>query len=357
MKTVEIRTIGDDRYHYTSGYYTDNKWVNQDTVILKRSEKQTLGYGNINEETESELVLLSLKDNSMEVLCREDVYASTYLVKGDKVYYSDRKSVKVLDLVTKECRTLYTNSYYTEDPEVHIMGISIPNDGRYLGFYVEAKDVPSVFVTVDAETGEEREVFDFSFKKPFQRANHGMICPTDQDLMFFCHEGTTEYISNRLWLHDARTGRNWNIARQRLDDNGNLGDCFGHEMWAPDGKGMYFVKYPQSPIPPRGLCYVDIETGESKVLYSGYAYWHVGVSQDGKYLTADTMCGNFKGTDECEVVVVDLENQSEHVVAIAHSNGKHPCHPHPQMSPDNRKVVYTSLDEKGRTVVQVAFLQ
>ncbi len=136
MKTKRIITIGDSEYHYSSSYFTSNKWADNDTFVGVRSKH----------------------------------------------------------------------------PEI--------------GFFYER-----------------------NFKKPFNDVAHLMVCPENHELMFFCHEGETFYISNRLWLYDMGTGKEWNIAKQTLDRDGNLGDCFGHEMWTPDGKGLYFVKYDCSSLP------------------------------------------------------------------------------------------------------------
>ena len=181
-----------------------------------------------------------------------------------------------------------------------------------------------------------------------------MISPFDKDLFFFAHEGDCRYVSNRLWLYNAETKKSWNIAKQTLNQDGTLGDCFGHEMWAPDGKGIYFAKYAGSPEPPRGICYVDIETGKYELLYTKYKYWHVGVSQDGRYLTADTQYD----PHQSEVVIIDRETGEEFVVDMPYMTGRHPCHPHPQLSPDNKKIVYTALSkEGGRTCIKVAYLK
>ena len=70
-----------------------------------------------------------------------------------------------------------------------------------------------------------------------------MICPTDKDLFFFAHEGNTEYISNRLWLYDHKSKTMRNIAKQSLNENGDISECYGHEAWSHNGEGLYFVKY------------------------------------------------------------------------------------------------------------------
>lgn len=74
------------------------------------------------------------------------------------------------------------------------------------------------------------------------------------------------------------TGYVENILRQRLNEDGNNGECVGHEMWSPDGRGMYFIKYISTTILPRGVWYLDVYTKESRCIASGYDYWHVGVS-------------------------------------------------------------------------------
>ena len=350
-KTVDIITIGDSEYHYTSGYFTDNKWIDNETLVLERAKSESIG-DKRDEPEEVELVKLSLKDNSMEVILKDSVMGYNYLVFGDKIYYSDRKNLKVMDINTKEKETLYT-----VQGGARIYGISITTDGAVIGMVIDWLDAPEKVLILDAKSGVVKDEFSHKFPDPFWNVCHAMICPTNPDLMYFCHEGRTEYVSNRMWLHDAKTGKDWNFAKQRMDENGNLIDCFGHEMWAPNGKGMYFVKYPVSPSKPTGICYVDAETSKVDLLYTGYKYWHIGVSQDGKYLAGDTLLSVYDGDGNSEVVVIDLEDDSESVVDVVKISGQHPCHPHPQMSPENDKVCYTALDENGRTVTKIAFLK
>lgn len=62
------------------------------------------------------------------------------------------------------------------------------------------------------------------------------------------------------------TGYVENILRQRLNEDGNNGECVGHEMWSPDGRGMYFIKYISTTILPRGVWYLDVYTRKAGVL-------------------------------------------------------------------------------------------
>lgn len=354
MKQIEkIETYGDADYHYSSGYFPDNKWLDNDTLLIQRCVNPTVGY---DDQDEVEFLCLSLKDGKKDLICKDKVFAYFYFVFGTKLYYCDRQNLKVVDIQSKHVKTLYTYTGY----QPGISKLAEPNitdDGKFICMRIATQNLPARIVVIEADTGREVYQFEAPFSQPFYAAEHNMICPTDPQLVYFCHEGTTQYISNRMWLYDARTGRKWNFAKQRLDENGNLGDCYGHEMWAPDGKGMYFVKYPCSTLAPSGVFYVDVQTGEQKAVATGYKYWHIAVSPDGKYLIGDTFEPNLQDKSETEVVMIDLADGSEQVVDIARTNQRHPAHPHPQLSPNSDRIIYNSLDESGRLTMKVVFLK
>ena len=354
-KVYEIKTISDNIYHYTHGYFVENKWLDNDTLIIKRSKERSIACNDDKGEIMCELVKLSLKNNSMEIVCKDKIFDYYYLVYGNKIYYSDRKYIKSVDIDTKEVEIFYENDYYPN--KMTIMSPSITNDGKYICIYIAGDCAPVKCIVFERETG--KIVYSFiprAFSKPFDRVSHVMICPENYKLVYFCHEGTTEYISNRMWLYDADSGEQWNFAKQRLDLDGNLGDCFGHEMWSPDGKGMYFVKYPASTLNPMGVCYADVKTQKVDVLYSGFKYWHIGASQSGKFLAGDTFEPYISDKSKSEVIFIDFEEKSELLIDIAHKEN-HPAHPHPIISPNCDKIVYNTLDENDRVVLKIAFLE
>ena len=343
----EYITITDDIYHYASGYFTMNKWTNNGDLVLLRSKYENMKFPN-------ELVYYSVSEQKVkEILCTNisGGLSGGYLVYNDIVYILTQGKLIALDLNTKEERTVYTVRKGDSWTMPHIT-----SDGRYISLHsrVESK---GKFISIDTQSGEVNISFEKKFLPPFSTANHGMICPANPDIMFFAHEGNTQYITNRLWIYNKKTGQMRNITKQKMDENSNLVEFFGHETWAPDGKGMYFVKYPQSPLKPTGLGYVDMETGENEILFSGYPYWHVSVSKDGKHLSADTMRGCFDGTDLSEVVVADIAERTETVIDVVHSTGKHPCHPHPHFSLDSKMLVYTIRTETDRTTIKIAILK
>jgi Tol biopolymer transport system component len=260
---------------------------------------------------------------------------SEYVVADNFLYYTKENCLYKADISEKKQEKIFKHRGDMCSPH-------ITNDGRYISFY-EISDKTTYYYVIDLNTGCCNEICRKRFEEPLYMANHGMICPTDADVMFFAHEGSTYYVSNRLWIADKSGMRN--IARQSLDKDGNLGDCFGHEMWAADGKGLYFVKYPCSPVKPSGICYADRKSGNYDLLFTGFAYWHVGTSHDGKLLCADTY------HDLSEIIIINLETKEERCVAKADMNWTHPCHPHPQINPDNTVVCFTMLDKNGRTTV------
>lgn len=335
MNVEKIITLSDDRYYYTAGYYVTNKWIDNDTFIAVRW---------VDDVTVNELVKISLPDMAVDVIDENVESASFSEVYDNKVYYSSSKGFMEFNLKdnTKRCIC-----------ETDATDLQLTADGKYASVFKVKDDGSSDFFRINIKTGEIEKVHEKMFRKPLNVANHLMISPTDKDMFFFAHEGETFYISNRLWIYDSKTDKEWNVAKQKLDGDGAVGDCLGHEMWSPDGKGLYFAKYTCSSIKPSGICYVDIKSGIWECLYSKYRYWHVGVSSDGRYLTADTQYAPLQS----EVVVIDKETGEEFVVDMPYMTGVHPCHPHPQLSPDNNKVIYTALDkEQGRTCIKIAYI-
>jgi len=335
----QIKYIGGADCNYDAGYYTFNKWVDNRRLVLAKWEGGGAPHAH---------VLYDIDTGAERVLCEG---AGFPVVNGGRFYYTKGPSLFVGDIDSGAVSEVWRHGDGFPLAYAHVT-----NDGRYVGLRATPPDGTAILLVCDTHTGDCREICRKRFRAPYPTADHVMICPADPNLMFFAHEGDTEYISNRLWVADGRDGTARCIARQRLTPDGDLADCFGHEMWAPDGKGMYFVKYPVSLTQPKGICYVELATREIKLVASGFRYWHVGVSADGKKLVADTHPDweTLSPGDVSEVVCVDLERGSETPVARAKSTWKHPCHPHPQFSPDAGLICFTALNEHGKVCVGIA---
>ena len=275
----------------------------------------------------------------------------SHLVYGNTLYYvENRKALCSINVDSLEHKKIYENGDYIVAPH-------ITADGRYLNWFNMDDDLDKEVSTcwrIDLKTGEVIKMFKKGFMPPYKTANHMMICPTNPDLIFFSHEGATTYIANRLWL--APLGKEpYNIAKQRLDENGNLIDCFGHESWAADGKGIYFVKYFVSPSKPTGIGYVDLESREPRTLYTKYKYWHVCAAPNGKYLAADLGPNDLDENDmgDSGICLIDTQNNTEEIIAKVKNTRSHPGHPHPQFSLSSNKICYHNAVDTDTLAVDI----
>ncbi|MBE6613010.1 MAG: hypothetical protein E7632_11005 [Ruminococcaceae bacterium] len=325
-------TLTSDKYQYTFGYYSRNPWVSDDVCIMARAEDFT-------KSADTELVAVDFAGREVHELGISDLGWSEFAVHGEDLYWISDGVLYHRNVRGGEVKKI-----------AEMPGMNFPHmtaDGNYINWEADRDGKYCGFVC-DVRTGEVTELCAMKFAEPFPVANHMMICPTNPDILFFAHEGITQYISNRLWI--AEKGREpRSIARQHLDHNGNLGDCYGHEMWAADGKGVWFVKYPVSPQPPCGLSYVDLATGKTTLHFSKFAYWHCSTSPDGRYVGADTL------ENPSKIVVVDLETREERCVDVITNGWKHPAHPHPCFSPKSKYVAYNHVID-GRTTVSVSLI-
>lgn len=338
--------ISDSKMHYSVGYFTINCWIDDDNLIVNESDYRS-------DFSDSRVYLVNLVEGTKHLLVE---HCGARIVYGRTLYYVWKKNLYSLDIDTMEIKKICNCEYDLSMPH-------ITSDGRYISFEMYDNKVGCRGAClVDVVTGEAAEAFYKVFAEPFPTANHVMICPTDHNKIFFSHEGDTHYVSNRLWLYEKDKGMRC-IAKQYLDEDGNLGDCFGHECWAPDGKGLWFVKYPVSPKPPKGLSYVDLEGNQKIAVYGKYPYWHVSCSADGKYLAADTQICKYAGPKmesvseedmklvyDSDCCVINLETGEEKAVIRVVTNSKHPCHPHPRFSPNSKWLCFQDFVDGQVTV-------
>ena len=330
--TAFLRIL-DGKLNVSAGYYSNRKWLDDDRLVLSASEGiDDKGF------QPCRLFLADLKGETSEEIASDCAGFSEYVVHEDQLYYINSQSeLWEIDLASGR------RSFILKDE-----GMNFPHqtrDGRFIN-WAKYTDKGAEGKRVDLETGEVVTMMTKVFAPPFTVANHMMINPVDPDVLFFAHEGITFYVSNRLWV--VKNGEMHRLAKQEMTDEGDLADCLGHEDWSPDGKGLWFVKYPCSPEPPRGLCYVDLETGEWQVRYSAFNYWHAAASSTGKYVAADTQDKGWSG-----VCLVDTETGEEKMLLKAGTKWVHPAHPHPMFSPHDKRLSFHDLDERGMITVGI----
>jgi Tol biopolymer transport system component len=320
-------------YHYNLGYYSINRWVDDQRLVLGRS-KNMYGWNG------AEIVLVDLA-NETETVIITDSNSTESLVFGDLVYYMRGLDLVCYSISTAETRVVMDGEAHGASENVRPAFPHITTDGRYISLQNFPKERGDIHVwVVDTVTGEVEAFTLAPFAPTLWQVGHVMVSPTDKDKVFFCHEGTTQYISNRLWLHEKDKGSRV-LVKQRLDEQGDLADCLGHECWCPDGKGLYYVKYPVFGKAPYGLGYVplDGELTAPDVRFSKYRYWHVCVSPDGKKLASDTI------ERESGVCVIDLETGEEKCLLHTGPDRTHPTHPHPCFSPSSSRICFQDYRE------------
>lgn len=336
-------------YNYSCGYYSECCWAGDDRLVLSRNKNMPEADSN----GKTDLVLIDLKNKSEKVLYQEegDFLNYNHLVYGNVLYYvENKKTLCSINVDTLQRKEIYKSTGYIVAPH-------ITADGRYINWSDEDYDPEREIWTclrIDIKTGEIVKMFEKGFMPPYKTANHMMICPTNPDLIFFSHEGVTTYVGNRLWL--APFGKEpYCIAKQRFDENSNLIDCFGHESWASDGKGVYFVKYDVSPSKPTGIGYVDLKSKEPKLLFTKHKYWHVCAAPNGKYLAADLGPNDLDENDMADsgVCLIDMGNNTEEIISNAKHARSHPGHPHPQFNPSCTKICFNNAIDKDTLAVDV----
>jgi len=251
--------------------------------------------------------------------------------EDDKFYYTDKTKLQVFDLISGKNEELYT----LEEGQDFSGSVTITNDCKYLGAYWADTDGITVLGVFDIQNKIMLKTERVPFMGPYSIASHGMLCPVNKDLMFFCHEGRTEYITNRLWLTDFNS--KWNLFKQKMDENNNNGECVGHEAWAYDGSGLFFVKYDiPGTLKPNGIYFVDLK-GNAKCINSETNHWHVCANRALTHTASDT---GSAGTVS-KVLLTEIKTGKMQVLNEITRFQNHPGHPHPSFSPDGKKVVYT----------------
>ncbi len=343
LKIKSVTDISDAAWQYSFGYYAECKWITENRIVLIRGNTPEIAY-NAMTRAKTELVIYDTETGSITVIDENIPSFTDFLASRGNIYYVKDGTLICFNTDTCEKKTLFR--------EKSIGSPHISADGRFISLF-SCSPERSSFFRVDTESGVGELLFETSFAEPHPYANHGMISPTDPDILFFAHEGNTKEVSDRLWIYNARENTAKNIAKQAVDDDGHPIDCFGHEAWSHDGSGLYFVKYRESRT-KSGICYADIQGNPPALLYTGYDYWHVGASESGRYLTADT---RNMGADRSGVVLIDRLTGEEKLMDTPTVTFRHPCHPHPQLSQSDSKLVYHFKNEYGNTAVRIAFLE
>lgn len=330
-------SIGKSGSNTTHNYFTAMSWLNDSQRLVATVNVDPKG-------TRGDYVLYDLQTGRTEPLPEDVRWGGGAVSFGNILYYLKDGGIRGYDPAKGDDFLVYAS------PDKEFFGpLSVTNDGRMLGVFWKSGEDWSIG-RLEAATGRLLETLTPGFAKPYSMANHAMINPVEDNLIFFAHEGTTQFIPDRIWLWDIRQhGRETasgaaNLYRQRPMSDGQLGEYIGHEAWSWDGERLYFVKYSSSPLAPTGICYVTRQGAEFNHVNGDYRHWHVCPSPDGKWTVSDTEAD---GGTSSHIVLTEVATGKAEVLCTVKRWPNHPGHPHPSFSPDSRKITFTCADENN----------
>lgn len=178
--------------------------------------------------------------------------------------------------------------------------------------------------------------------------NHAQVNPVYPNHFIYSHEFPNELASRspdltRMW--ENRDGLDASILRPKP------GEWQTHEVIGPFGRKLYFVENWK-------VCVVDIATRRKRVIYPGKPLraHHIAVSPDEKWIAADTWDWNAIDSDgDCPgaIFLIEAATGKSKLLCRIRAGSSHPRHPHPNFSPDGRKVAFTVAEGRGSQVAYV----
>lgn len=330
LTNIAIQAVGNPGTDTGQNYFTAQTWMADSRNIMVCTD--------IDESFKGRYVLFDIETGAVETLIENLSWGCGVVSSNDYFYYYVGSAIYEFNLHTMLSRNVCRMEVGTE-----VYGpLSITNDGKKIGTYWKRGEEWVVGI-VEVLTGEVSVVAAPGFKEPYPIANHSMINPRYDQLVFFAHEGRTDHIADRIYVADTTTREIRNIFRQQRLDTGEHVEYVGHEMWAADGEYLYFVKYPQSPLKPTGVYRVEKTGKDHEPINGDYRYWHVAPSPDGRFAVADTF---EEGMKVSKIVLINLEKRTSKLLCELPLWRDHPGHPHPMFSPDSKKVSFTFADEE-----------
>lgn len=267
--------------------------------------------------------------------------------EGDSVYFFQGKGVSKFTLggkVEKVCEIddEYICGRYLFRGSTHL---TLSADGKKL--LIDGQVGNRWFVSAgDLETGKVEIINEFS-----RMYNHAQFSPTDpklfsmaQDWWFDPITGQKGNIDQRIWIMDTDRTKCYPIAPKDWVGHGSSNPS--HEWWSKDGH-LCWTDY------KAGAFRFDIETEEKQHIWKR-ALCHTHCDSTGRYWCADASPYRWDSVP-CKVLFYDFETKEETEISSglpqpAWSRKAYHIDPHPQFSPSDNYVVYTTTVSEGVTI-------
>lgn len=256
---------------------------------------------------------------------------NAYVAPDDYIYYSKkdtdgdgRGETWRMNWLTYEKEKLvnFTNST-----------MNVTNDGKYMSGYSGKRTDLSTGASTGPDLTHVYDIWQKTTYLPDGNGNigygskgHPMVNPEYPNLLFFCHEGTTEYIHDRLWVTNLDTGESYNMFVQAPYSTEITAETSGHEVWSMDGEMMYWVKYASTNnVGQSGLMRTDRFGSNREYLNGDYGYWHCSPAGNHVWVVSDTNIG--------QIVLVNANTYSSRLISkFEMYDWVHPNQPHPHIS-------------------------
>jgi len=168
--------------------------------------------------------------------------------------------------------------------------------------------------------------------------SHAQFCPTDDEVVLYCHEGNWEDEKERMWVYDHRAGTVRHLRPQQPNE------CIGHETWVGESSRVLYHGW----IAGRTLVgFINLDgTGRKEYLAAPHYYGHFASNDDGRLLVTDA------GVTPDMISLVDFPGGRMRFRPLCRHGtqwGGHLTHPHPHFTPDGKRVVFSASRAAGES--------
>ena len=327
----------------THPYFTDDGWYDNDRRMLFMSERDNARNIFSIEIESGEISQLTNSQPGSRGM-NSPLFVNK---KYNEIYYAENGCVYALSLDTLETRPLYIvpkgftfgGARPTGDGESIVFGLTEDTSDRikanlsagYIGMReIFAAKPDCRIIRVDLKTGVATEVW-----QEYCWVGHINPSPTMGNLISFCHEGPWQLVDHRIWVLDLETGKAKKIREREIE-----GEMVGHEYWFEDGINIGYQVHHRTPGQEESFFGFEDYKGENRMEATWGAPmptpdhihsvgFNLVVGDSGKTIKAFKYNGkNFEGPR-----IICMHDGSFFW-------GAH--HPHPQMTRDEKHVVYNS---------------
>jgi len=311
--------------------------VKTETVIEKVTETVTVTNPDSHKLYEYDII-------NHTVTCLDTMLSGSLdaiVTNDNQIYYAKRDGrTWKIDWLTYKKEPTNARTYGT---------MNVTNDGEWISGYGGAANY---VMRSNTKTGDD-DIFYINNANSIWKNNsnsqgkgHPMVNPMYPHLVFFCHEGTTTVIPDRLWLANYNTNLAYNMFLQTPLSGINTAETSGHEAWGANGENMYWVKYYRDTNAGQsGIMRMNKYGSDREYINGDYNHWHCYPSMDDNFVISDT---NKSGH---QIVITNTNTyEAKLISSLKNESGVHPNQPHPHISGNNYAANWQMM-RNGKTCI------